>query len=687
MEDRELRGAQEEHRPERQAMEEEDADVFMEADGEEEEPLEDSEASDEEEEAADGDMEEGEGLEELPPEEWLMSMIQNAAADPEAFDDWRSPPNATSSSSTAPAPNQEPSRQVAWPSLEAQELWSLPARPLLGGLPLERFGPNGPPMNVMDVCPATSRLFIANQRLVLGFSIIGLDRLGEGATRWPDDEWAAAAPAVNAQVNRLRCGQIGSRPAVVVVDAAGGVTIMAADTDILPVSAAMQNGRISTWGIAMARATTNEPRSSSHCTGDLIVSANDHCVKAWTLAPPRLPGSEENQGDAEASHHQQRESKRRTEQWQVIGPGPRPVPATAAVPRVLQDFNDNLPCLDFAAGRVLASSLDGSVRSFPLHEEAPKPRESTSAEAGATTAAEPETAQGPEPREPEAAEPPAVPKAAPRSAPPCLYPPPGSTFEFRAPEGSSRRMWNACWLPVKSLRVVSQPGVPPQQSRDVNLDWTVGTGAEGAATTLPAELITSFVLPFLGAVELLSIIQPLSNGHAEAARQEVAACKRDEHIALAFSEDAVWLLDSQLKPRCRRRLPFDGTFAHISAAHDFSSVIVATKMDLESPQLWAVTVLRSLRAIRFRLVITPLLGFLNPFAGHWPAGVIVGMAAGPKGRLFTLLAGQQLVCHQLRWVEPSEALADCPGPGQPATGHQEAEPDGRSAAARRCSQM
>ena len=45
-----------------------------------------------------------------------------------------------------------------------RKVWELPKLPL-GAQELWHFGPNGPPMNVMDVCPVSKMLWVGNQPL------------------------------------------------------------------------------------------------------------------------------------------------------------------------------------------------------------------------------------------------------------------------------------------------------------------------------------------------------------------------------------------------------------------------------------------------------------------------------------------------------------------------------------------
>lgn len=72
---------------------------------------------------------------------------------------------------TVPSSTKSPClRRVAcqWPGLSrasrSEEPLSQVAKMPLGQRELWQFGPNGPPMNVMDVCQASNILWIANQQ-------------------------------------------------------------------------------------------------------------------------------------------------------------------------------------------------------------------------------------------------------------------------------------------------------------------------------------------------------------------------------------------------------------------------------------------------------------------------------------------------------------------------------------------
>ncbi|CAK0831446.1 unnamed protein product [Prorocentrum cordatum] len=246
--------------------------------------------------------------------------------------------------------------------------WQLLSAPL-GRESLGAFGVNGPPMNVMDCCPVSGRVFVANQRSLLGFSLASLRRLATqenaAGTALREDqeaaeggEWRCERPLLlRAQANRLRCGQIAGRAVVATVDAAGGVTVVPSDraglepvvtvtnkararasgdrgcrvrpdawtasehrgalvNPMAPDEAAWTGAPVSTWGLALAPHGDQPPESG---VGALAVSANDHEVRVWFVAPPR--------GE-------------RADAWEPPGG----------------------PSVDLAGGLLAAASLDGFVR-------------------------------------------------------------------------------------------------------------------------------------------------------------------------------------------------------------------------------------------------------------------------------------------------------------------------------------
>lgn len=71
---------------------------------------------------------------------------------PEDFNDWGSDPNGVAKAAALAV-------TLTW-----SKSWEVSKMPL-GHAELWQFGPNGPPMNVMDTCSVSKTLWIANQIL------------------------------------------------------------------------------------------------------------------------------------------------------------------------------------------------------------------------------------------------------------------------------------------------------------------------------------------------------------------------------------------------------------------------------------------------------------------------------------------------------------------------------------------
>jgi len=201
---------------------------------------------------------------------------------------------------------------------------------------LQAFGMNGPPMNILDVCCKSQRIFVANQRQIVSLSMDGPDA----------SPTIPVGPSIPGQANRLRCGVVGGTPVAVVADSRGGVSMVSTE--------AVGNGRpatmfsvqnkdnlnanpISTWGIAL------EHQERDNTSFDVVVSANDYCVKAWTLSPPCISAQS--------------------------GPQPRwpmALERQQRVPRVVGQHYGNIPSIDLANGLVVSVSLDGQISVVPV---------------------------------------------------------------------------------------------------------------------------------------------------------------------------------------------------------------------------------------------------------------------------------------------------------------------------------
>jgi len=119
---------------------------------------------------------------------------------------------------------------AALPALSAElleECGRLPLPPL-GGLPVD-VPPYGPPLSLADAAPSAGRLFVATARAVAGFRLPAAlsgarPGCGEPAQLLPEVEVPLLGRAM-----RLRCGELGGRPLVAVVDNSGMATVFWAD--------------------------------------------------------------------------------------------------------------------------------------------------------------------------------------------------------------------------------------------------------------------------------------------------------------------------------------------------------------------------------------------------------------------------------------------------------------------------
>eukprot|EP00927_Polykrikos_kofoidii_P076715 TRINITY_DN73755_c0_g1_i1.p1 TRINITY_DN73755_c0_g1~~TRINITY_DN73755_c0_g1_i1.p1 ORF type:complete len:826 (+),score=125.15 TRINITY_DN73755_c0_g1_i1:159-2636(+) len=679
-------------------------------------------------------------------------------------------------------------------SITAKLCWEVDDAPV-GPEALTRFGPNGPPMNIMDGCAETRKLFVANQRRLVGLSVDALKSFSE--RRIPNiNQSAQAAAMLSAPVNRVRCGYIGRRPVVVAVDSRGSVVVVPTTDPRMSIAASMTNyaaepvgqpssGRIprptSTWGVALSRFPTRRPSSEDEDIGYVVASANDHCVKRWILrAPPdALHGTGE--GSVALAGQTARRSAGllsndvlpTSRKWSVLSSNFRDagrtsrsassalqsvaaLPAaevavsssaagaasvggdgvtsftepaapgvsatTAAADAVVQtaspsaaaaagetqaaaeasDLADtaqallmhrgNVPSIDLASGLVLSAGLDGHVCVVPVVREVAGAQTASTAcsrSEAPPVAVEEALSAGTELVQPEedtlmgnnGEHPPPLDlsgEGAPRQA-----------LEFHVPS-DFHQMWNACWVPLRSICCVMPKcnrdgravvAAAEGQLKGQPMEWAVGPSA-----VLSSEIVSSYVLPFLSAADLMSAVQLLNPAHAVGAQSELQGIGRTESFALCFSQGMVWLLDPKLRVRCQARLPFQATFAHACYVPHLSSAIVAAKFETRFGRqyVWAVTILRRRRSLCFRLLVRPS-EINNPFASQWPMGIFVGLTALPVSEgsadshdagtetesramleerpklasdVFTLLASRRLSCHRVSLELSSDANQD-----------------------------
>eukprot|EP00929_Paragymnodinium_shiwhaense_P107233 TRINITY_DN73307_c0_g1_i1.p1 TRINITY_DN73307_c0_g1~~TRINITY_DN73307_c0_g1_i1.p1 ORF type:complete len:805 (-),score=150.09 TRINITY_DN73307_c0_g1_i1:282-2360(-) len=299
--------------------------------------------------------------------------------------------------------------------------WQLEDAPL-GEEALHSFGQNGPPMNVMDACPESGKLFVANQRRLVQLSIDELSRSArametDGANaprRRPTEE--AASLLLPAQANRVRCGYVGRRPVVVAVDSVGGVTVAATTADAVQAVATLSNFQptrsgarsgpgvnpnslpMSTWGIALEHHPSSSSRAqppawhsdasdedSDDPEGYVLVSANDHCVKSFALKPDGAPSRHRRGSEPPHAAHPSGGGGLRPaagqRRWSMVDAARSLPPASMRLPdrrrvqedpderladkasamRVMLVHSSNIPSIDVADGQLLSASLDGHV--------------------------------------------------------------------------------------------------------------------------------------------------------------------------------------------------------------------------------------------------------------------------------------------------------------------------------------
>eukprot|EP00928_Gymnodinium_smaydae_P089078 TRINITY_DN7307_c0_g3_i1.p1 TRINITY_DN7307_c0_g3~~TRINITY_DN7307_c0_g3_i1.p1 ORF type:complete len:687 (-),score=120.95 TRINITY_DN7307_c0_g3_i1:137-2131(-) len=546
--------------------------------------------------------------------------------------------------------------------LTSQVLWEVRDLPL-GPYVLYHFGPNGPPMNIMDVCPITQRLFIANQKLLVGLSIQGLRALADRSCPAAEARcWILQGVELDSQANRVRCGLISGRPVVVAADARGGVTVVPTDTacsqSVLTLrnSELGSNRRTSTWGVGL------EPHwSGADEEGTLLVSANDHRVKAWWLEPPETDAprkAEEDAAHARASQAPKRWHARTPVSSEASASGAASttvaVPALSSAPppaSIVYELVNNLPCVDLAYGLAIVASLDGSVCAFAPRPPTCEPERRREGDEVDAELADEGTGTGQGAAEgsrgafhlgSEVAAAEGRPRQPPRFLPSF---PAGANFAFAPSLRHFRRTWNALWVPLRSIRTVA---TPPMQipSEESVMDWTVAVPGSSDGVTLLGEMVKSFVLPFFEANDLMMNLQLLNSRHAVAARAEVMASHRKEAMALVFAEESAWLVDTTLGMRCQLMLPFSAAFAHVSYMQEASTAFVATKF-ANAETLWGVTVLRRCRSLRFRLQAQPLMTGNGPDESVLRNDMCIGMATGPDQQLFTLRGDGTLTCYSL----------------------------------------
>jgi len=247
----------------------------------------------------------------------------------------------------------------------------------------------------------------------------------------------------------------------------------------------------STWGIGIAKC--GEPPEN---WGSLLVSANDHCLKSWWLRP-----------SAEASNMQaSRQTQRVAERWQVRQTRKDAAQSSERPPWLLHQFDENLPCVDLSLGRAIVTCLDGTVCSF----EVCAPAHDTADEATATESHSVED----EPRErtltSEAADgqgpkfPPNWPEVSGRDTRGQLKRRP-RVFLPSLHSMPMRRTWNACWVPLNSIKEVfgiviimfcSKVATPPLPPPPANsMEWSTAS----SGMVLPGEIIKSSLLQLMQA--------------------------------------------------------------------------------------------------------------------------------------------------------------------------------------------
>eukprot|EP00435_Cladocopium_sp_Y103_P048578 s691_g14.t1 len=371
---------------------------------------------------------------------------------------------------------------------------------------------------------------------LFGFELAALE-----AENLSNDMHFAHFSSSNGQVNRIRCGQLGQQSVVVAVDAAGGVLVAPSQVDsklpplkLLNVAHGMEQGT-STWGIGLP-----PPEDGRDDAGPLLVSANDHWLKAWWPSSTSSSSSSSSRGawqlqqakgrTADAGHcwgHGDGLSLRPLFEgsflWFNLDKSPIPV----------WHFGENLPSIDVLHKRAIVASLGGEVSVLnllpPSHLD------------------------------------PAVPETP-------------ADFELQ-------RVWNVCWIPLRSIRTVSSEPPLGGSMNENTMEWTARPS--GSAELLQRVQILNRQHAHLAQEQVLS-----------SKRTEQMALIFSENTVWLTEP---WQDDGCLNMRCKLTLPFNGAFAHVVHMPRQSAVIVSTKMGSPTYPLAAVTVLRRQRSLRFEL--------------------------------------------------------------------------------------
>mmetsp|Transcript_25930 Transcript_25930/g.74911 ORF Transcript_25930/g.74911 Transcript_25930/m.74911 type:complete len:563 (-) Transcript_25930:73-1761(-) len=519
----------------------------------------------------------------------------------------------------------------------------------LGHAELGRGGPNGPAMNALDFCPGAGAVFVVNQCQVFSFRLRDIRRAaGEGAGRaaedGPEPVWEHASPRV---INRIRCGAV---PAIVPPARSEGAApdaLASAPCEHLPVCAFVDGGgsvyalpttalksstramrwingeggqRTSTWGIALPRDITAS-RLPPAGSGALVVSANDHCIRAYS---PIL-----RVGDTEH-------------------PSP-PVPVAAegeALARsVMCGHAGNLPSLDLSpcGDTVASASLDGSVRLWDLQ---------TGRLVGACHHAGHGWGVCYVPLWS------AHVQQLPRRGPARPAEQPALRFGGLLHRGA--RALHKLWARGRGSRAWCCQRAGPKRPA-LSLPFVGHKRLRLRATkSLPSVVFEASLMPFLPAEVLLTRIAAASLPLCRAVEIELRRPSRREQLLLHVTDSAVFLRRvERLTEEAKLELPFCGAFAHVAYCPERSLAFISNGLPHSASArrrgVHIVRIERGLNSMKFRL---------QPMGDLWLEVAdrdqrIEGMALardGDDARLCVLLTSRKLLCYRLSGPNGAESL-------------------------------
>jgi hypothetical protein len=179
---------------------------------------------------------------------------------------------------------------------------------------------------------------------------------------------------------------------------------------------------------------------------------------------------------------------------------------------------------------------------------------------------------------------------------------------------------------------------------------------------LPSEIVCRKVFPFASLRELALTIASISVGHRVCAEQEVMREGRAEQLALALSDCTAWLLDPHLRVLARQDLPFCAAQSISCVVPGSATVLIAPKTDLVAiagpgiavmPHVWALTCVRRRGGWKMQLHVRRI--NLRPSDNLAVAAVDPTTGAGLDQNAFNAAAHQE--SQQQRRVVEDPAVA------------------------------